>query len=454
MTRGEIERLLPRANSQALEEQAINDNNSRSTANGYNETASYVIARLKEAGSCDVTTQEFKVPVWTQLGDAKLELNTYDDNENLRYGGENATLENKEILYIPKGGCGVEKDDADVGSKIAIIETTEGCDLFQTAYALEQAGAAAVLVSTPKGAKKPSWARVRIVEWKEGDPLMSIPVLSITHSTFQTIMAAKNARLDLETNAKIDIHTTSNIICEGKLGARNSTIVVGAHLDSVAAGPGINDNGSGAASILEIFLTLSRSRYIPKNRLVFAWWGSEEDGLLGSRHFVRTLLEDQTNNPKLSTLNTTWSHIAMNLNFDMLGSPNYIPMIHNGSDAPGAARLGSEYIQSRFEHFFQTTHQPYKLTPMIAGSDFLPFTANGIPSGGCLTGASEIKTAEEAKTFGGMANAQLDPCYHQACDNLVNVNFSALNIMSTAALNMIIEFSSEKRLRRQLVPVI
>ena len=65
-------------------------------------------------------------------------------------------------------------------------------------------------------------------------------------------------------------------------GDAGHTVVVGAHLDSVRQGPGINDNGSGVAAVLETARWMKEAGIKPANRVRFAFWGGEEDGLYGS----------------------------------------------------------------------------------------------------------------------------------------------------------------------------
>ncbi|CAG8768329.1 21231_t:CDS:2, partial [Racocetra persica] len=143
-------------------------------------------------------------------------------------------------------------------------------------------------------------------------------------------------------------------------------------------------------------------------------------------------------------------NIAIYLNFDMLGSPNYIPFILRGSDAPSDARKGSIRIQQMFSNEFNRLNKPYDVSSMLDGSDFLPFVQNGIPSGGLYTGSSEIKNSESKQKFGGVANVPLDPCNHQACDNLDNVNKDAIFVMSKVALEVIFKFGIKKDLRDYL----
>ena len=71
-----------------------------------------------------------------------------------------------------------------------------------------------------------------------------------------------------------------NVIAELPGANDGNVVMAGAHLDSVQAGPGINDNGSGSASLLEIAQNMSKNK--PQNTVRLAWWGAEEAGLIGS----------------------------------------------------------------------------------------------------------------------------------------------------------------------------
>ncbi|KAJ2676349.1 hypothetical protein IWW42_000638 [Coemansia sp. RSA 1085] len=435
-------------------------NNSRSVVNGHQASADYVVSQLQAYGDCDVHLQHFKSPVWTVNQVPKLRVKgpvsiNYlheTDFEVLRYGGMGANITDAPAQIVADGGC-VAESIGDIQDKVAIVmASSQQCTLFESAFLLEQLGARAVVfVRSPKY-KTPSHARVRITDWKEGDPLMTIPVISVTHSVGQLLQStARGLRVDIETDTSIQVVNTFNVICVGRTGDRDNTIVVGSHLDSVAAGPGINDNGSGSASVLEIQLTLAKIKFAPRNRLVFAWWSAEEDGLLGSRHFARVLAHGWKNQwTHNETMNVEWPEIALNLNFDMLASPNYISLVHNGTDAPARARTGSQQIQRVFENYFARHDYSYQVTDMLGGSDFLPFVQNGVPAGGVLTGASEIKSIEEREEHGGLAHAALDTCYHRDCDTLLNINMEALHKMSRAAMYAISLLASTADLRGYL----
>ena len=205
-------------------------------------------------------------------------------------------------------------------------------------------------------------------------------------------------------------------------GSAGNTIVVGGHLDSVREGPGINDNASGVAAMLEIAAWLKERGITPANRVRFAFWGAEEDGLYGSQHYVDELSraeKDQT---------------AANLNVDMLASPNGVRSIHDGdgSDFKQAGPSGSKQIEDVFFRFFEENSLPAETTPFDGGSDYEPFLRAGIPGGGLFSGDVKNKTKTQMRAYGGVAGKDLDSCYHEACDSISNTNAELLKEMSAA----------------------
>ena len=211
--------------------------------------------------------------------------------------------------------------------------------------------------------------------------------------------------------------------------------MAGAHLDSVPEGPGINDNGSGSAALLELAQGMSKVK--PQNTVRLAWWGAEEEGLLGSTAYVEGLSQDQKDD------------IALYLNFDMIGSPNYIFMVYDGDEsgfeAPVVVPEGSVQIEDLFESYFTSVGEPYDDAEFSGRSDYQAFIEADIPSGGLFTGAEEVKTPEQAAIWGGIADEWLDPCYHQACDSIENIDMHALEVNSDAiAVSMLVySYSTE-----------
>jgi Zn-dependent M28 family amino/carboxypeptidase len=224
---------------------------------------------------------------------------------------------------------------------------------------------------------------------------------------------------------------TQNLIAETPTGRDNQTVMAGAHLDSVPEGPGINDNGSGSAALLEIALQLADKRIQTRNTVRFAWWGAEEAGLVGSQRYVDSLSGSQLND------------LELYLNFDMIASPNFGRFIYDGDGSAFGLTgpNGSESIEAVFESFFASRKLATAPTAFDGRSDYDAFISVGIPAGGLFTGAEDIKTAQEAQLFGGTAGAAFDPCYHQACDDIKNINKTGLDQMSDATAHAILTFA-------------
>ena len=175
--------------------------------------------------------------------------------------------------------------------------------------------------------------------------------------------------------------------------------------------------------ILEIALQMAELGIKPRNQVRFAFWGAEESGLIGSQYYVDSLTSRQIKD------------IAVNLNFDMVGSPNFVRFVYDGdaSDTdvarPRRARAWSRTCSSTTSTRRAWPREP---TAFDGRSDYDAFISVGIPAGGLFTGAEDIKTAEQAAIYGGTAGVAYDPCYHQACDTINNVSTTALDQMSDA----------------------
>lgn len=195
--------------------------------------------------------------------------------------------------------------------------------------------------------------------------------------------------------------------------------MAGGHLDSVVDGPGINDNGSGVATLIEIAEELIGSE--PRNKVRFVFWAGEEYGLLGSRHYVDSL------NP------LEIRDIAVYLNFDMLASPNYVPLVYDNSGAPD----GSGSVTKLFMDHFAAAGEDAEPIDLTGRSDHFAFEEAGVPVGGLFSGAEEIKTEDEADAYGGEAGRPLDRCYHQSCDDISNIDDDALALLADAAADVV-----------------
>jgi hypothetical protein len=258
---------------------------------------------------------------------------------------------------------------------------------------------------------------------------IDVPAMAATYDAAATLVnGVEDGATGVTARFKVDwrpgTYPTRNVIAETPSGDPNNVIVVGAHLDSVGVGPGLNDNGSGSAGILEIAEQLSGVAL--RNKIRFVWFSAEESGLLGSEAYVASL--PAAERAKISAM----------LNFDMIGSPNFVRFVYDGdlsdSEPPaGGAPAGSAEIEDLFLDYFASQGLATRPTAFDGRSDYGPFIEAGIPAGGLFTGAEGIKTAEEASVFGGTAGQQYDPCYHLGCDGLSNLSTLALEQMADAA---------------------
>lgn len=210
--------------------------------------------------------------------------------------------------------------------------------------------------------------------------------------------------------------TGYNLIADWPGGDENSVMMFGGHADSVRSGPGINDNGSGSAGLLEVALTVAEQGLQPGKHLRFAWWGAEELGLLGSTHYVQTLPSSEL------------AKIAGYLNFDMIGSPNAGYFVYSAAGQPEGSVAFEEMLNSHYAAVGVATE-----AVQIGGrSDHAAFAEAGIPTGGVFTGAEGVKSAEQAAKWGGTAGEAFDPCYHSSCDTTANIDVTALDRNSDA----------------------
>ena len=279
-----------------------------------------------------------------------------------------------------------------------------------------------------------------MILFNEGQPGRTVPLwFDVTGIEVPSMAASYDAAEELANGVengntgrvarfKIDwrpgTYPTRNVIAETQSGDPDNVVVVGAHLDSVGVGPGINDNGSGSAAILEIAEQLSGVRL--RNKIRFVWFSAEESGLFGSEAYVASLPDAERD--KIATM----------LNFDMIGSPNFVRFVYDGdlsdSEPPeGGAPEGSAQIEELFLDYFESQGLATEPTAFDGRSDYGPFIKAGIPAGGLFTGAEGIKTAEEAEVFGGDAGQQYDPCYHLGCDRMLNLSNTALEQMADGA---------------------
>ncbi|MGW6836716.1 M28 family metallopeptidase [Streptomyces sp. NPDC054949] len=393
---------------------------------GHAASAAYVHDTLKKAGyrvsyqDFDIHEAHTRTEKATVVGAGGRELATaaFTFTRSTPAGGLTAPLALARVDETP--GC--EAEDYAAGSfagKIALVKRG-ACTFFEKEKAAVAAGAAGLIVYNHSGTTP---VRGTFSSPAEG----LVPSAGISLADGEALAASAAAgevtiRLDLDQEHVKK--TTRNVIAETRGGRSDRVVTVGAHLDSVPEGPGINDNGSGSAGLLEVALKLAEETRggkggQPANKVRFAWWSAEELGLLGSEHYVASLSEKQKKD------------IALYLNFDMIASPNPAQFVYDGDDSDktgeGAGPAGSAQIESLINGFLDRKGKPHEGSDFDGRSDYGPFIANGIPAGGTFTGAEGIKTPEQAKRYGGTAGAPYDPNYHGAGDTLKNVHLKAFD---------------------------
>ena len=409
---------------------------------GYFESVDYVADLMASAGY-EVTIQEFEYPFFEELEPALLEQISPNPTSypyfdvtgfaTMTYSGSGdvtATAEGVDLVIPPApeantstSGCEASDFDGFTAGNIAVIQRGS-CTFAQKAQNAEAAGAVGVIIFN-EGQE----GRTDAFAGTLGSPDFTVPIVGSAYDV-GVELAAGGVEVRMFVNATSELRTSENVIGDTPGGRDDRVVVVGAHLDSVPEGPGIQDNGSGSAAILEIALQMAELGIEPRNKVRFAWWGAEESGLLGSQYYVDNLTKRDIKN------------IALNLNFDMIGSPNFVRFVYDGdgSDTPLAGPNGSKNIEQVFLNYFEEQGLPTEPTAFSGRSDYGPFIDVGIPAGGLFTGAEGIKTEEQAAIYGGTAGEQYDPCYHLACDTFDNISLEALDQNSDAAAHAILTF--------------
>lgn len=431
-----------------------NDGTRASGTPGYGASVRYVTTQLKKAGY-KVTVQPFTYRFFEETAPPTM-ARTSPNPTTFVAGTDFLSME-----YSAGGAVAgrlVPTNDVIIPPP-AVPGSTSGCELadFPTppaadSVALIQRGTCTFAQKALNAAAAGYAAAVIFNEGQPGrDELLGgtlgaeepipIPVLGTTYALGKTLYEQARTgpvTVSLSVTAETGERTTRNVLADSPGGRSNNVVVIGAHLDSVPEGAGINDNGSGTSTILEVARQISRLGLSTRNKLRFAFWGAEESGLVGSTYYVANLSEKQL------------AQIGLNLNFDMVGSPNFVRFVYDGDgsatpdDPDDAGPPGSDLIEEVFVDFFTRRGLATAPTAFDGRSDYGPFIDQGIPAGGLFTGAEGIKTEAEAAIFGGTAGQPYDPCYHQACDNLGNLSPKALDQMSDAIAYSVLWFGNRE----------
>ncbi|OBI21967.1 amidohydrolase [Mycobacterium sp. E2327] len=382
---------------------------------GYEASVDYVVNTLRHSGF-DVQTPEFSARVFhgdkptVTVGGVAVEARALEFSLGTPPDGVSGPL-----VAVPAGADpGCRPSDFD-GARGAVVLVDRGtCPFAQKEDAAVQRGAVAMIIAD------------NVDEQQMGGTLgpdtdVKIPVLSVTKSTGLQLRGQPGPTT-IKLNASVQNVKARNVIAQTKTGSTTDVVMAGAHLDSVPEGPGINDNGSGVAAVLETAVQLGNSPPV-HNGVRFGFWGAEELGLIGSRNYVESL--------NLEGL----KDIALYLNFDMLASPNPGYFTYDGDQSlPADTRgqpvvpEGSAGIERTLVAYLKSAGKIAQDTSFDGRSDYDGFTLAGIPAGGLFSGAETKMSADQAKLWGGTADAPFDPNYHQKTDTLDHIDRTSLGI--------------------------
>jgi hypothetical protein len=367
---------------------------------GYDASADYVAARLRDAG-WRVERQE--VPFgYFELHDASLTLDgrrltRAKEFQVLTYSGSGSATGR---LRSSGSGCAPGEFATLRKGEIALVHRGD-CFFRQKARNAERAGAAAL------GVAEDVRSRRGVPSGTLAIPGIRIPVVVISLRALGD--AGDGSTASVTVDAESHGAHADNVIAETPGGRGDAVVTAGGHLDSVRGGPGINDNGSGAATLIEVAEAIGPNP--PGAKVRVAFWAGEELGLYGSRYYVRS--QDEAERRRIRAY----------VNLDMVGSPNPVPEVYKDGDA----RVGA-VLRRAFGG---------RVGGIAAGqaSDHASFQAAGIPVNGLYTGSTEA----------GPDGGARDPCYHLACDTTRNVDGAMLLRMARAAAKALQELSAQTR---------
>ena len=413
---------------------------------GYDNSVEYVADQLEAAGwevTLDPVAVTFVLPsTLRQLTPVEAEYET-----GAFTGSGSGTVEGQvvpvdiNLVGDRANSSGCEAADfagVDLSGPADIVLVQRGtCNFGDKAMHAEDAGAEAVIIfnqgNTPE---REGLIVANASTLTDGTSIThGIPVVGASFA--QGVALAQPGSTAFVEVPPIQTREDFNVIAELPGENDDNVVMAGAHLDSVIQGPGIQDNGTGSAALLETAQLLSKLK--PENTLRFAWWAAEEQGLVGSEDYVAGLSQDELD------------RIAAYLNFDMIGSPNFVYFVYDADEssfpAPAGVPIpeGSEALEDLFEIYYTWQGIPYEDTEFSGRSDYQAFILNDIPSSGLFTGAEVLKTEEQEAIWGGIAGEQYDQCYHEACDTIDNVNMEALdtNVDAIAFAVLTLAYSTE-----------
>ncbi len=417
--RGRVTTDAMMAHLSKLQDIANANNGTRAVGTkGYDASVDYVVDTLRHSGF-DVQTPEFQARVFHAdpgsviVGGKTVEARALEFSPGTAPDGVNGPLVAARTEDTP--GCTASDYDGLPVQGAVVLVDRGSCPFSQKEQAVVERGAVALIVADNIDEKQIGGTLGEATDVK-------VPVVSVSKADGAQLRAQPGPTTVKLTASTRDLRAR-NVIAQTKTGSTTDVVMAGAHLDSVPEGPGINDNGSGVAAVLETAVQLGNSPHI-HNTVRFGFWGAEELGLIGSRKYVESLNDDGLKD------------IALYLNFDMLASPNPGYFTYDGDQSLPADKRGqpvvpegSAGIERALVAYLKSVGKTAQDTSFDGRSDYDGFTSAGIPAGGLFSGAETKKSDEQAKLWGGTPDQPFDPNYHQKTDTLDHVDRAALGVL-------------------------
>ena len=353
---------------------SLNDDTREVFSPGYQESLDYVVSTLRAAGYHPQVNQ-FNFPAWGESQPPVLNMvsptpKTYvpgDAEDSDLPTADFITMANSPTVVLtnapvfpvggivdpPTGGSAsgcAAGDYAGVSGKVALVQ--RGTCPFVTKWSLAQAAGATGVIIYNEG-NTPARQNPIFVDNQPDPPATIAAVISsytLGNELLQAYKQGKNPTVDFKVYGTFTDRFLPQVIAETNDGDPNHVVVVGAHLDSVPDGPGINDDGSGTATLLAQAEELADGHYKLRKKIRFAWWGAEENGLVGSTYYAHNLSQSEVDK------------IDVMLDYDMLASPNYVRFVYDGDgnaepgNPPGPE--GSGKVEQVFDDWFAPRVSP------------------------------------------------------------------------------------------------
>ena len=394
-----------RADLAALQRIAVENGGTRASGTpGYDASVEYVVGQLRKAGYQPhlhrfryTDVRELARPALERTAPKPTAYAYGDEFVLLRYSGSGDVEARVQPVDAESQTSGCESSDFDQFERgsVALIRRG-GCFFFVKVGNAISAGAGAVIVFNDGSPGHEGPIEATLVH------PVAVPAVSLANAQGEELAseaAEGDVRIHVRTSTQAVERRVANVLADLPGYTGEPPILLGAHLDSVESGPGINDNGSGVATLLELAKEARKVALEPRQPVRFAFWAAEEAGLVGSTRYVQSL-----DDPR--------GEIGGVINLDMVGSPDGEAFVYEGDGKIENALMDSVAAEG-------LDPVPIELE---GRSDHAPFDEAGVPVGGLFTGADE--PAPDGKPH--------DPCYHRPCDTLQNVDLDTVERLADA----------------------